>query len=76
MENLDALWEEIACQLPDKIILSGGKNTPYQRIVFQGKVIDQKHSYQIEKYTEKQVFHQNNLPGQMAEALKEWFQQG
>lgn len=76
MENLDALWEEIACQLPDKIILSGGKNTPYQRIVFQGKVIDQKHSYQIEKYTEKQVFHQNILPGQLAEALKEWFQQG
>ena len=76
MEDLTALWEEIASLLPDKIILSNGKNVPYQRIVYQEKIIKGNQIYQIEKYTEKQVFHENIPPQELASSLPQWFGQG
>ena len=57
MEELKQYLEEIAAEPLLKMVLSHpkSKSEPYRKIVIQRK----KSFFQIEKYTEKQVFHEN-----------------
>ncbi len=66
MEQIyDALKEVLASQ-PYKLVLSSGKGCEYQKIVVQLKG----DYYQIEKYTQKQVFHENVKPAELETALR------
>ena len=60
---------------PHKIILSGGRGE-YRKVVFERKIIGGKRCFQIERYTEKQVFHQNIDEGELEEALAGDLQDG
>jgi hypothetical protein len=55
--DIDIL-EEIASKRPHKLVLSNGKGE-YRKLVFQRKIIKGSNIFQLEKYTEKQVFHEN-----------------
>lgn len=55
---MEELLLEIEKTNPYKIVISGGKGE-YKRIVFARKIIGGKNVYQLEKYTDKQVFHEN-----------------
>lgn len=55
---MEGLLLEIEKTNPYKIVISGGKDE-YKRIVFARKIIGGKNVYQLEKYTDKQVFHEN-----------------
>ena len=56
--SIKELIEEMVQSDPHKIILSGGRGE-YRKVVFERKIIGGKMCFQIERYTEKQVFHQN-----------------
>lgn len=55
---MDELIERISKANPYKLVLSGGKGE-YRKIVFERKIISGSRCFQIEKYTDKQVFHEN-----------------
>ena len=73
--SIKELIEEMVQSDPHKIILSGGRGE-YRKVVFERKIIGGKRCFQIERYTEKQVFHQNIDEGELEEALaylkREW----
>ncbi len=52
------ILEEIQSKHPHKVVLSKGKGE-YKKIVLLRKVIKSQNVYQLEKYTETQVFHEN-----------------
>lgn len=56
--EINQLVKEIAENGPYKIVLSGGRGE-YRKVVFERKMIGGRRCYQIERYTEKQVFHEN-----------------
>ena len=56
--EINQLVKEIAENGPYKIVLSGGRGE-YRKVVFERKIIGGRRCYQIGRYTEKQVFHEN-----------------
>ena len=60
--------KEIAETHPHKIVLSNGKGE-YKKIVFARKVLKGRNAYQLEKYTQTQVFHENIEEGRLAEHI-------
>ena len=65
MEQIYEALKEVLASKPYKLVLSSGKGCEYQKIVVQLKG----DYYQIEKYTQKQVFHENVKPAELEEAL-------
>lgn len=61
MEELKSAVEEIASEKIIKAVISNkiNKEVKYNKIVIQLKESKKKEFYQIEKYTDKQVFHEN-----------------
>lgn len=68
-----AALREILSSHPFKLVLSNGKGCDYQKIVVQYK--DEGY-YQLEKYTQKQVFHENISPDSLYQALEELLKLG
>lgn len=68
-----AALREILSSHPFKLVLSNGKGCDYQKIVVQYK--DEGY-YQLEKYTQKQVFHENVPPDSLSPALEELLKLG
>lgn len=66
--DINKLVQEVAGIGPYKVILSGGRGE-YRKVVFERKMISGRRCYQIERYTEKQVFHENIEEDELAEAL-------
>ncbi len=60
--------KEIAETHPHKVVLSNGKGE-YKKIVFARKVLKGRNAYQLEKYTQTQVFHENIEEGRLAEHI-------
>lgn len=50
--------KEIVETHPHKVVLSNGKGE-YKKIIFARKVLKGRNAYQLEKYTQTQVFHEN-----------------
>ncbi len=63
MEHLQTIVES----KPYKLVLSNGKGCDYQKIVISQK----QEGYQIEKFTQKQVFHENIREEQLLSSLEE-----
>ncbi|MBP1888784.1 SAM-dependent methyltransferase [Clostridium moniliforme] len=61
MEDLNKAINEIVSEDILKLVISNkvNKNVKYNKITFTLKVNNKKEYYQIEKYTDKQVFHEN-----------------
>ena len=61
MEDLNKAINEIVNEDILKLVISNkvNKNVKYNKITFTLKVNNKKEYYQIEKYTDKQVFHEN-----------------
>lgn len=61
MEELKKMINEIIKEDIIKLVISNkiSKNAEYNKIIFIFKENDNKKYYQIEKYTDKQVFHEN-----------------
>lgn len=55
---------------PYKIVLSGGREE-YRKLVFAKKMIKGIRCYQLEKYTDKQVFHENIAEDKLGESLSD-----
>ena len=66
--DIDKLVQEVTGIGPYKVILSGGRGE-YRKVVFERKMISGRRCYQIERYTEKQVFHENIEEDELAETL-------
>lgn len=60
--------KEIAETHPHKVVLSNGKGE-YKKIIFARKVLKGRNAYQLEKYTQTQVFHENIEEGRLAEHI-------
>ena len=72
MEQILNALEQVLASKPYKLVLSSGKGCEYQKIVVQ-----QKGDYfQIEKYTQKQVFHENIQPEQLGDSLAKLLELG
>jgi SAM-dependent methyltransferase len=69
--DIDIL-EEIASKRPHKLVLSNGKGE-YRKLVFQRKIIKGSNIFQLEKYTEKQVFHENIEEDKLTETVSLYF---
>lgn len=67
-----SLIEEIKENVPYKIVLSNSK-CEYRKLVFQRKIIKGQNVYQLEKYTEKQVFHENLSESEAFLRLEQYF---
>lgn len=66
--------KEIAETHPHKVVLSNGKGE-YKKIVFARKVLKGRNAYQLEKYTQTQVFHENIEEGRRQSILRCIFRQ-
>ena len=66
--DINKLVQEVTGIGPYKVILSGGRGE-YRKVVFERKMISGRRCYQIERYTEKQVFHENIEEDELAETL-------
>ncbi|WP_300279095.1 class I SAM-dependent methyltransferase [Peptacetobacter sp.] len=81
MEELKKSIDEISKSNPYKIVISNRKNKEidYKKININLKEIKDREFYQIEKFTDKQVFHENiekeELENHIIEFLKEDFKQ-
>lgn len=53
---------------PYKIVLSGGRGE-YRKVVLERKIIKGQRCYQIERYTDKQVFHENSGENDLVDSL-------
>lgn len=60
--------KEIVETHPHKVVLSNGKGE-YKKIIFARKVLKGRNAYQLEKYTQTQVFHENIEEGRLAEHI-------
>ena len=72
MEQILNALEQVLASKPYKLVLSSGKGCEYQKIVVQQKG----DYYQIEKYTQKQVFHENIQPEQLGGSLAKLLELG
>ena len=72
MEQILNALEQVLASKPYKLVLSSGKGCEYQKIVVQLKG----DYYQIEKYTQKQVFHENVKPAELENALRSLLELG
>ena len=68
MEKYMDIIKEIAETHPHKVVLSNGKGE-YKKIIFARKVLKGRNAYQLEKYTQTQVFHENIEEGRLAEHI-------
>lgn len=61
LKNLTEITSEIISSEPYKMVLSNPRDnsTEYKKVVIQNKCIGSGRMYQIEKYTQTQVFHTN-----------------
>ena len=81
MEDIVKVINEICEDNIIKVVISNKKNKQikYNKIVFQLKEKNNKEYYQVEKFTEKQVFHENidkkELNDKILEYMKEDFKQ-
>ncbi len=81
MEDTIKIINEICKDNIIKVVISNKKNKEikYNKIAFQLKEKNNKEYYQIEKFTDKQVFHENieikDLSNKMLEYMKEDFKQ-
>lgn len=81
MEDTIKIINEICKDNIIKVVISNKKNKEikYNKIAFQLKEKNNKEYYQIEKFTDKQVFHENieikDLSNKMIEYMKEDFKQ-
>lgn len=66
------MFEEIEASAPYKIVLSNSR-CEYRKLVFQRKIIRGQNVYQLEKYTEKQVFHENLSGPEAFVVLEQYF---
>ncbi len=73
MEQILQALEQVLASNPYKLVLSNGKGCEYQKIVIQLK---DNGGYQIEKYTQKQVFHENIAAEQLFASLQELLELG
>jgi len=73
MEQILHALEQVLASNPYKLVLSNGKGCEYQKIVIQLK---DNGGYQIEKYTQKQVFHENISAGQLSSSLQKLLELG
>ncbi|WP_297520824.1 SAM-dependent methyltransferase [uncultured Clostridium sp.] len=73
MEELRLKINEILNNDIIKVVLSNkmSKDYEYNKIVFSIKLKDDVESYQVEKYTDKQVFHENIQKGELEEKVLE-----
>lgn len=73
MEELYKAIEDIASSNIIKLVISNkmNKEIKYNKVNIQLKVQGNKEFYQIEKYTDKQVFHENISLGELKEKLME-----
>lgn len=58
--------EELMQSLPYKMILSKAKNCEYRKV----QILKKEKNYQVEKYTQKQVFHENISAEEMKDYLE------
>lgn len=74
MEDLKNTIEEVLKQKIIKLVLSNkvSKEFKYNKIVFVLKENAKGEYYQIEKYTEKQVFHENIITSELKEKILEY----
>ncbi|MDD3428751.1 MAG: SAM-dependent methyltransferase [Oscillospiraceae bacterium] len=70
-EELEKALAEIAKENPIKIVISAPVQGLYKKINIQYKETENKSGYQVEKFTEKQAFHENISAEQLAQKLKE-----
>lgn len=81
MEELKNAIREISNSKPYKIVISNRKNkdVEYKKININLKEAKGREFYQVEKFTEKQVFHENieiaNLEAKIFEFMEEDFKQ-
>ena len=75
MEDIKKSVNEICDNKPLKIVISNKKNKDvnYNKIVILLKEKNKKEYYQIEKYTDKQVFHENIEKKELKEKIEELF---
>ena len=75
MDDLIKAIDKITEEEIIKLVISNklNKDTEYKKIVFQLKEKNKKDFYQIEKYTEKQVFHENIEKKELKEKVEELF---
>lgn len=73
MEDLKSAISEITKEEIIKVVISNkiNKDVKYKKIVFALKEKANKEYYQIEKYTDKQVFHENIEKGTLEEKVLE-----
>lgn len=72
---MEELLLEIEQTNPYKIVISGGRGE-YKKIVFVRKIIGGKNVYQLEKYTDKQVFHENIEEAVVSSKLEKCLEEG
>ncbi len=72
---MEELLLEIEQTNPYKIVISGGRRE-YKKIVFVRKIIGGKNVYQLEKYTDKQVFHENIEEDVVSSKLEKCLEEG
>lgn len=66
------ILNEIAKKHPHKLILSNGKGE-YRKLVFQRKIIKGENVFQLEKYTNQQVFHENLAEDKLVDYILMYF---
>lgn len=66
------ILNEITNKNPYKLVLSNGKGE-YRKLVFQRKIIKGINAFQLEKYTDKQVFHENIAEDKLGECISLYF---
>ncbi|MCR4850617.1 MAG: SAM-dependent methyltransferase [Lachnospiraceae bacterium] len=75
-EEINAIIYKIFQNDPDKIIFSnpsGKSEVEFRKVVFNKISMKDSPAYQIEKYTQNQVYHENISPGLLSCTLSEYF---
>ena len=69
------LLEQALQQLPEKVVLSNlrDKTYRYKKTVIRKMVIRKQPVYQVERFTEKQVFHENIPLPDLEKTVLQWF---
>ena len=69
------LLEQVLQQLPEKVVLSNLKDKTYRykKTVIRKMIIRKQPVYQVERFTEKQVFHENIPLLDLEKTVLQWF---
>ena len=69
------LLEQVLQQLPEKVVLSNlrDKTYRYKKTVIRKMIIRKQPVYQVERFTEKQVFHENISLPDLEKTVLQWF---